>query len=162
MATVESLTGAIDQVVRYFNARKLDLPDGLFDRRTQFVINGAPFETLLGSAPNDPLTLMLARGPAGYRFTVMALQHALPDARLHRPSAQLDPAAQDAISLTTSGAPVFAFRLALTGTLRGSGEAIDSLVSVTLRLASDGHVEIAEAIVDAGDVEKIRQARLRP
>ena len=32
-----------------FNARKLDLPDGFFDRKTQFVINGAPFETLLGA-----------------------------------------------------------------------------------------------------------------
>ena len=43
-----ALVTAIDQVSRYFNARKLDLPDGFFDRRTQFVINGAPFETLLG------------------------------------------------------------------------------------------------------------------
>ena len=26
---------AIDQVIEYFNARRMDLPDGLFDRRTQ-------------------------------------------------------------------------------------------------------------------------------
>ena len=69
---------------RYFNARKLDLPDGFFDRRTQFVINGAPFETLLGQSPNDPLILMLARGPAGFRFTAKALQHAIPDAQIER------------------------------------------------------------------------------
>ena len=37
-------------VIGYFNARRLDLPDGFFDRRTQFVINGAPFETLLSAA----------------------------------------------------------------------------------------------------------------
>ena len=36
---------------RYFNARRLDLPDGFFDRRAQFVINGAPIETLLSTAP---------------------------------------------------------------------------------------------------------------
>ena len=49
MATRESLTADIDRVIAYFNARRLDLPDGFFDRRTQFVINGAPFETLLGT-----------------------------------------------------------------------------------------------------------------
>ena len=39
------LTANIDRVIGYFNARQLDLPDGFFDRRTQFVINGAPFAT---------------------------------------------------------------------------------------------------------------------
>ena len=67
MATLESLTADIDRVIAFFNARRLDLPDGFFDRRTQFVINGAPFETLLGQSPTDPLILMLARGPAGFR-----------------------------------------------------------------------------------------------
>ena len=79
-----ALVAAIDRVIAYFNARRLDLPDGFFDRRTQFVINGAPFETLLGQSPNDPLILMLARGPAGFRFTTKALQHAIPDARIER------------------------------------------------------------------------------
>ena len=79
---LESLAAAIDRVIEYFNARKLDLPDGLFERKTQFVINGAPFETLLGQPPNDPLVLMLARGPAGFRFTTKTLQHAMPDAKL--------------------------------------------------------------------------------
>ena len=48
------------------------------------MINGAPFETLLGQSPNDPLVLMLARGPAGFRFTSKALQHAVPDAKVER------------------------------------------------------------------------------
>ena len=69
MATVESLTAAIDQVIAFFNARKMDLPDSFFDRKTQFLINGAPFETLLGQSPSDALILMLTRGPAGFRFT---------------------------------------------------------------------------------------------
>ena len=84
MATAQGVIDAIDRVIEYFNARRLDLPDGFFDRKTQFVINGAPFETLLGQPANDPLVLMLARGPAGFRFTSKTLQHAMPDAKLER------------------------------------------------------------------------------
>ena len=65
MATTESLTSAIDLVIAYFNARKMDLPDGFFDRKTQFVINGAPFETQLGQNAGDALVLMLTAGPPG-------------------------------------------------------------------------------------------------
>ena len=151
MATIEGLTGAIDQVIGYFNTRRLDLPDGFFDRRTQFLLNGTPFETLLSSAPNDPLILMLARGPAGFRFTAKAVQHAMPDARLDRGDVASD---GDPFKIT--------LQLWLSGTLRGTGEAINSLVSVALRLAPAGHIEVVEAVVDAGDLEKIRQARVRP
>lgn len=151
MATVESLTAAIDQVIGYFNARRPDLPDGFFDRRTQFVINGTPFETLLSATPNDPLVLMLSRGPAGFRFTAKALQHAMPDARLDR---------GDVASLGAGGAPGLEFQLWLSGNLRGTGEAVNSLVSVTLRLAPAGHVEVADARIDGADLEKIRQARM--
>ena len=54
MAAAQSVIDAIDRIIEYFNARRLDLPDGVFDRRTQFVINGSPFETLLGRSPDDP------------------------------------------------------------------------------------------------------------
>ena len=148
MATIEGLTAAIEQVIEYFNVRRLDLPDGFFDRRTQFILNGAAFETLLSATPNDPLVLMLARGPAGFRFTAKALQHAMPEARLDRGDVATD---GDPFKVT--------LKLWLSGTLRGSGESINSLVSVTLRLAAAGHVEVAEAQIDAGDLEKIRQAR---
>jgi hypothetical protein len=149
VATIESLTAAIDQVIEYFNVRRLDLPDGLFDRRTQFILNGAAFETLLSATPNDPLVLMLARGPAGFRFTAKALQHAMPEARLDRGDVATD---GDPFKVT--------LKLWLSGTLRGSGESINSLVSVTLRLAAAGQVETAEAHIDTGDLEKIRQARV--
>jgi len=66
----ETLIEGIDQVIECFNRRTLDLPDGFFDRKAQFIINGATFESLLSTAPNDPLILMLSRGPAGYRFKV--------------------------------------------------------------------------------------------
>jgi hypothetical protein len=150
MAAAEALIAAIDRVIAHFNARQMDLPDGFFDRKTQFVINGAPFETLLGTAPDDPLVLMLARGPAGYRFTAKALQHAIPDAKLEPGEVLSD---VDPLEVTT--------KLWLSGTLRGSGEAINAVVDVTLRLSATGSVEIAEAEVDPIELEKIRTARLR-
>jgi hypothetical protein len=156
VAPIETLTAALDQVIEYFNSRRLDLPDGLFDRRTQFVLNGAPFESLLSATPNDPLVLMLARGPAGFRFISKALQHAVPDARLERG----DLVANAPTSPQAGGVTGLAFQLWLSGTLRGSGEAIDSLASVTLRLAPQGHVEVAEALIDDAALSKIRQARL--
>ena len=111
-----ALVAAIDRVIAYFNARRLDLPDGFFDRRTQFVINGAPFETLLGQSPNDPLILMLARGPAGFRFTTKALQHAIPDARIERGE------------VITDGDPFkVSVRLWLSGNLRGTAEALNTV-----------------------------------
>jgi len=146
-----ALVTAIDQVIACFNARKLDLPDGFFDRRTQFVINGAPFETLLGQSANDPLILMLARGPAGFRFTTKALQHAIPDAKIERGE------------VTSDGDPCkVSIRLWLSGNLRGTGEAVNTVASVTLRLAAAGQVEIAEAELDDQALDKIREARLRP
>ena len=149
MGAPEGLIAHVDQVIEYFNRRKLDLPDGFFDRKTQFVINGAPFETLLSTAPNDPLVLMLARGPAGYRFSVKALQHAIPDAKIERGDLITD---GDPFKITT--------KLWLSGKLRGSGDPINALVNVTLRLTAAGAVETASADLDAGELEQIRKARL--
>ena len=148
MAPAQTLIDAIDRIVEYFNARRLDLPDGFFDRRTQFVINGASFETLLGRSPDDPLILMLARGPAGYRFTIKALQHAMPDVRIARAGVQ------------DAGDSRIDVELRLSGKLRGSGEAIDVAVPIALTLATAGQVEIADATIDGGVLDKIRQARL--
>lgn len=143
------LAAAVDQVIAFFNAKKMDLPDGFFDRKTQFVINGAPFETLLGQSPTDPLILMLARGPAGFRFTAKALQHALPDARLERSD------------IVTGGLSTVTTQLRLSGKLRGTGEALTTMVPVILRLNSGGSIEVAEAQVEAAALEKIREARIR-
>ena len=163
MATVERLTAAIDQVIAFFNARKMDLPDGFFERKTQFLINGAPFETLLGQSPNDPLILMLSRGPAGYRFTITGLQHAVKNAHIDRgdiatdpstpPSQQVDPA-----SLRAGGRSI-STQLWLSGQLRDSGEPINTVIDVTLKLSQSGAVEIAAAKMDEAMLEKIRQAR---
>ena len=149
MATGQGLIGSIDRVIEYFNARRMDLPDGFFDRRSQFLINGTPFETLLSSAPNDPLIMMLARGPAGFRFTAKALQHAMPDAKIERGEV-----AVGAATVTTS--------VWLSGKLRGTGEAVNVVAGITLRLAPAGHVEIAEAVIDPAILRSIQQARVRP
>lgn len=148
MAAPEGLIAGIDQVIAFFNSRRMDLPDAFFDRKTQFIINGAPFETLLGATyrPDDPLILMLARGPAGYRFTAKALQHALVDARVER---------GDVAAIGSS----ISTQLWLSGTLRDSGEAVNAVVSITLRLNAAGAVEVAEASLDEPVLEKIRQAR---
>jgi len=149
MAAPQTLIDHVDQVIAYFNARRMDLPDGFFDRKTQFLINGATFDSLLSSAPNDPLIMMLARGPAGYRFTAKALQHAVPDAKIERGD------------LVTDGDPFkISTKLWLSGKLRGSSEAINALVNVAMRLTPSGLIESAEATVDAASLEKIRQARL--
>ena len=147
MAPAPAMIDAIDRIIEYFNKRTLDLPDGFFDRRTQFVINGAPFETLLGRAPDDPLILMLARGPAGYRFAIKALQHAIPDARIERLAVR-------------SGDSRIEVELRLSGKLRGSGEAVAAAVAIVLTVGAAGQVEIAEATLEPGVLNQIRQARL--
>ena len=149
MATGQAVTASLDRVIDYFNARRMDLPDGLFDRRTQFVINGAPFETLLSTAPNDPLIMMLARGPAGFRFSAKALQHAMPDAKLERGEVTIGPS-----TVMTN--------VWLSGTLRGTGEGVNAVATITLRLAPAGHVEIAEAVLDPTILRSIQEARVRP
>jgi hypothetical protein len=157
------LIAAIDEVVAFFNARKMDLPDGFFDRKTQFVINGAPFETLLGQPPNDPLILMLSRGPAGYRFTVTGLQHAIKNAHIDRGDLAIDsstPPSQhvDSASPGASGQTIRT-RLWLSGQLRDTGEPLNVMIDVTLKLTASGSVEIAAATMDEATLQKIRQAR---
>ena len=149
MGAAESLIASLDQVIEYFNKRKLDLPDDLFDRKTQFLVNGATFESLLSATPNDPLVLMLARGPAGYRFTIKALQHAMPDAKIERGDINtVDPSTIDT-------------RLWLSGKLRGTAEAVNAIIALRLRLNQAGLIEVADATIDGAELEKIRAARLR-
>lgn len=149
MATTEALTVAVDQVIALFNAKAMDLPAGFFDRRTQFVLNGAPFETLLGQSPTDPLVLMLARGPAGFRFMAKALQYALLDAKVERGN------------LVTNGdRDRMSTRFCLSGTLRGTGEALNAVIGITVKLGASGQVEIAEAEIDQVDLDRLRAARL--
>jgi len=149
MAAAEALTPRLDQLIALFNGRKIDLPDGLFHRQTQFCLNGEPFETLLGRPPDDPLVLMLARGPAGYRFALKALQHAMPDAAVERGE------------VLTTGDPYRASaKVWLSGHLRDTRAAIETIVDVSLQFAEAGWVAVADARVDAVALARLKAARL--
>lgn len=143
----------VDQLLDLFNRRSMDLPEGLFDRRTQFLINGTAFEEMLGQSPGDPLILMLARGPAGYRFTAKAIQHALPDARLQR---------GELSEREAEGKAVVHAQCWLSGHLRGSGDAIETVFGVELVMNSAGAIERAAATLDTATLARLREARLRP
>jgi hypothetical protein len=147
------LVGHIDELIRHFNQRSLDLPDGLFTRQTQLRLNDVPFEAMLGRSPDDPLVLLLARGPAGYRFAAKAVQHAVPDATLERGEIEASDADGRVIVRTSCW---------LSGHYRGTGEAANDVFDVSLNVGTGGAVETAAVTLDATAVARLRDARLRP
>jgi hypothetical protein len=151
MAANENLTGFVDQLIASFNSRSMDLPDGYFTRHTQFRLNGVPFEEMLGPPAQDPLVLMIARGAAGYRFTAKAVQHAIPDATLVR--GELQQTADD-------GCDVVKGQCWLSGHYRGTGEPVELLVDVELRLKS-GTLERANVTIHPELLVRLREARIR-
>jgi hypothetical protein len=140
----------LDQLIALFNKKGMDLPAGLFARTTQFLLNGTPYETLLGRSPTDPLILMLARGPAGYRFIVKAVQHAVPDAAVERGEVVRDGEASCTVQLW------------LSGHLRGLSEPLNTVIRVALVLATDGSVHQAAATVEEPALDRLREARHKP
>ena len=151
MATSEGVTTLIDQLIALFNQRSMDLPDGVFTRHTQFLLNGVPFEEMLGRSPQDPLVLMITRGPAGYRFTAKAVQHAIPDATLER--GELEQRLEGDADVVTG-------QCWLSGHYRGTGAPVNLLVSVELRLKG-AMLERANATLDPALLNELRDARLR-
>ncbi len=153
METSSRVVTAIDQLIDLFNRRSEDLPDGLFDRRTQLVLNGVPFEERLGRSPSDPLVLMLARGPAGYRFGLKAVLHAVPDARLQR---------GDISEAGVDEAGVLRWQCWLSGRLRGTQEPIETVFEAAFELGASGVVRCASIVLPETELARIRDARLRP
>ena len=150
MAASATLSERLTELVALFNRKSLDLPDGLFDRRTQFLLNGTPFEAMLGRSQADPLVLMIARGPAGYRFAIKALQHAIPDARV------------ELGIIDGAGEPeAWVVPLWLSGHLRGTGSALEAVLRVAVEATAAGVVTRADAQVDPTVLEPIRDARSR-
>lgn len=152
MAADSVLVARLDELIDRFNRGNLDLPDGFFDRRTQFRLNGTPFEAMLGRSPTDPLILMLTRGPAGYRFTLKAVRHAVPDARLER----------GAVSVAEKeGRTVLRVQCWLSGHFRGAGEPVHDLVDVEIAVLPSGTVSVAAVTIADDRLAAIREARLR-
>jgi hypothetical protein len=150
MAASESVTTLVDELIALFNQRSMDLPDGYFTRHTQFRLNGVPFEEMLGRPPQDPLVLMIARGAAGYRFTAKAVQHAVPDAQLVR--GELGLRSEGDLTVVTG-------QCWLSGHYRGTGDRVELLVDVELRL-SGATLANANVTIDPALVERIQQARM--
>lgn len=153
MVADASLIVRLDELIALFNRKGMDVPDGLFDRRTAFCLNGETFEALLGRPEPDALVLMLTRGAAGYRFAVKSLQHALPDARVER---------SDAEQAAANGASQVSTSVWLSGHARGTGETVDTVVGIELAIDPAGIVLTASAMVDQDALATIREARLRP
>ncbi len=140
------LVARLDELIACFNRRVMDVPEGFFDRDAQFTLNGVAFETLLGRVEDDPLIRMIARGAAGYRFAAKPLLHALDTVLVSRAEvAEADGRAR--------------VRLALRGTLRGSGAVLDEIVSVDLALTSTAAVSRADVVISDVGLDKIRTAR---
>jgi hypothetical protein len=151
MAAGQAVTAFVDQLVALFNRRSMDLPDGYFTRHTQFLLNGVSFEETLGRSPTDPLILMLARGPAGYRLTVKALLHAVPDAALQR--GELAERVEGATRVVQG-------QYWLSGHMRGGGEPVDMVVDVEIRFRGTA-IDRVHATLDPALVDLLRDARLR-
>lgn len=152
MAASEVLTTVIDQLIELFNRRSMDLPDGCFTRHTQFLLNGVPFEDMLGRSPQDPLVLMLARGTAGVRFTAKAVQYAIPDAVLQRGELE---------QITDRDQQVVRGQCWLSGHFRGTAEPAELLIDVELQFTK-GTLARASAAIDPALVQRLQEARLRP
>lgn len=146
------LVAHIDELIRHFNKRSMDLPDGLFTRHTQLLLNDVPFEAMLGRSPSDPLVLMIARGPAGYRFAAKAVQHAVPDATLER---------GDVVTAPGDGHLVVRTSCWLSGHYRGTGEAANDMFDVELIVKATGTVDKAGVTLDGIALARLREARLR-
>lgn len=146
------VVGHIDELIRHFNQRSMDLPDGLFTRHTQLLLNDVPFEAMLGRSPTDPLVLMIARGPAGYRFAAKAVQHAVPDARLER--GEIAASDNDGrLSVRTA--------CWLSGHYRGTGHAANDMFDVVFLFGPRGTIEKASVTLDEVALARLREARLR-
>ena len=153
METSSRVVTMVDQLIDLFNRRSEDLPDGLFDRRTQFLLNGVSFEDRLGRSSSDPLVLMLARGPAGYRFALKAILHAVPDARLQR---------GDISEEGTDDGLVVRWQCWLSGHLRGTDEPVVTVFDSAFDLGPAGVVRRGSVVLPETELARIRAARLRP
>jgi hypothetical protein len=106
---------------------------------------------MLGRSPGDPLVLMLTRGPAGYRFTAKALQHAVPDAVLERGELHED-VAGDVQNVR--------MQCWLSGRTRGDSAPVEMIANLEMRIRN-GAIERVDAQLDPELVRRLREARLR-
>ncbi|MGE0393759.1 MAG: hypothetical protein AB7I25_09895 [Vicinamibacterales bacterium] len=141
----ERLTALTDALKR----GRLDVPDGLLDRNAAFSLNGTPYETLLGRDPDDPLIRLIARGPAGYRFAAQALIRALGTPDL-------------AIDRFDDAAPGYELTATLSGTLRGTTDAVRCPVILRLTTTLTGAIASADVVMEPAVLTRLDAARSLP
>ncbi len=140
------LLARLDQLLAYVNRRLLDVPDGLLDRDAHFLLNGVPYETMLGRSTDDPLVRLIARGPAGYRFAMTALLHAME--ALHLERGPFTESAEGATGVVM-----------LAGRLRGTTEPFEQVVDVALESNAAARIARAEITIPEGALTALRTAR---
>ena len=94
---------------------------------------------------------MIARGPAGYRFAVKALQHAVPDARVER---------GDIEDSGHAGRSVRGHAVGCPGTCEATGQPLDVAALVRVSLGARGSRRVApRRAVEPAVVAILREAR---
>jgi hypothetical protein len=146
------LTADVLGLVALFNRQSTDLPDGVLHRNCVFRLNGRAYHEHLGRSPDDPLVRLVGRGPAGYRFIMAALRHAM-----HEPRVTLD---EPSIAERTLDAGTrLQARGTLSGRLRGAERAFAAEFLIEVIAGSEGRIgEMAATLGDA-DVEFLLDAR---
>ncbi len=124
-----SLGPRLAQLLAYAHRGSLDVPAGLIDRGCVFRLNGLAYDESLGRPPGDPLTRLVGRGPAAYRFVLQGLRYAMPDVEVHLEGLQ----GPDSGGLVTAVAT-------LTGTPRGRDSRLAASVAVALVIDDGGRL----------------------
>ena len=141
-------------LVSLFNRQKMDLPDGVLHKDCVFRLNGRAYHETLGRPVTDPIVRLVGCGPAGYRFLLTALRHAIhePHASLHEPSL-VERVGRQSTRVQARGT--------LSGTLRGTPGTVAAEFGLEAQADRTGKVvELAATIGDA-DLELILAARTR-
>jgi hypothetical protein len=147
-----TLTDRLAMLVKAFNARSLDVPDGLLDRGCVFRLNGVAYEETMGRPVTDPIVRLVARGPAAYRFLAQALRYAIPDAEVSLD--ELVPDAAERASLVSTMATV-------EGTPRGADTRLRTRVAAALVIGETGLVQELAVMMNDEQFGAIRDARSR-
>jgi hypothetical protein len=150
-----SIRDHVLELITLFNRQKTDLPDGVLRKDCVLRLNGRAYHEQLGRSPQDPLVRLIGCGPAGYRFVLSALRHAVREPRL---TLQEPSVAEES---TGHGSRLRA-RGTLSGRLRGRGDAVAIEFLLDVEADDAGRVrELATTLGDA-DVELLLEARQRP
>lgn len=146
-----TLAERLGLLIKAFNSRSLDVPEGLLDRGCVFRLNGVAYEEVMGRPVTDPIVRLIARGPAAYRFLAQALRYAVPDATVH-----IDDVVPD-----DGQVPLASTMATVEGTLRGTETSFRARIAVAVVIGESRLVQELGAMMSDEHVAAIREARSR-